>query len=199
MYAWRRMTPEQRENVIQWRKLRNRPWHTPPHPLGGAGEFHLTAACYEHQSIIGMTPERMDVFANDLLTTLEGCLVHAWCLLPNHYHVYVETPDLKAALTVLGQLHGRSSFLWNGEDDQRGRHVWHSVADRQIRNESHGWATLNYIHHNPVRHGYVSKWQDWPWSSAREYLERIGAEEAARIWKTYPVLEYGVGWDDACL
>ncbi len=193
------MTHEQRENVLQWRKLRSRPWHTPPHPLGGAGEFHLTAACYEHQPIIGQTPERMDAFSEELLAALEACRLHAWCLLPNHYHVYVETSDLKQTLATLGKLHGRSSFSWNGEDNQRGRHVWHSVSDRQIRNEAHGWATLNYIHHNPVRHGYVSKWQDWPWSSARDYLAKQGTDEAARIWKAFPVLDYGAGWDDPCL
>ena len=193
------MTHEQRENVLQWRKLRSRPWHTPPHPLGGAGEFHLTAACYEHLPIIGASPERMDAFSEELLSTLDGCQLHAWCLLPNHYHLYLETPDMKQALAALGKLHGRASFVWNGEDGQRGRHVWHSVADRQIRNEAHGWATVNYIHHNPVRHGYVSKWQEWPWSSAREYLSRVGDEEALKRWKNYPVLDYSAGWDDARL
>lgn len=194
------MTQDQRENVLHWRKLRSRPWHTPPHPLGGAGEFHLSAACYEHQPIIGHTAERMDAFAEDLMQALEGCEIHAWCLLPNHYHVYVGTSDLKKTLTGLGRLHGKCSFAWNGEDGERGRHVWHSVADRQIRNEAHGWATLNYIHHNPVRHhGYVQKWQEWPWSSAGEYLSRVGAEEALKFWKKYPVLDYGAGWDEASL
>jgi putative transposase len=56
--------------------------------------------------------------------------LHAWCLLPNHYHLYLETPDMKQTLVALGKLHGRASFVWNGEDAQRGRHVWHSVADR---------------------------------------------------------------------
>ena len=196
MYAWRRMTTEQREHVLQWRKLRSRPWHTPPHPLGGAGEFHLTAACYQHEPIIGHTPDRMDAFAESLLDTLKNCQLQAWCLLPNHYHVYISTSDLKNTLANLGRLHGRSSFAWNGEDAQRGRHVWHSIADRQIRNESHGWATVNYIHHNPVRHDYVSKWQQWPWSSAREYLSHLGEAEALRLWKNYPILDYGTGWDD---
>jgi putative transposase len=42
---------------------------------------------------------------------------------------------------------------------------------------------VNYIHHNPVRHGYVAKWQEWPWSSARDYLSRVGDEEALKRWK----------------
>jgi putative transposase len=64
-----------------------------------------------------------------------------------------------------------------------------------MRSERHYFATLNYIHHNPVKHGYVTKWQDWPFSSGREYLEKIGVDEASRIWRGFPVLDYGKEWD----
>ncbi|MDB6007137.1 MAG: Transposase [Prosthecobacter sp.] len=80
----------------------------------------------------------MDAFGEELLDALAQCQINAWCLLPNHYHVYLKTDDLKHTLAALGRLHGRSSFAWNGEDQQRGRHVWHSISDRQIRDESHG-------------------------------------------------------------
>ena len=56
---------------------------------------------------------------------------------------------------------------------------------------------MNYIHHNPVKHGYVTRWQDWPWSSARAYLEALGIEEATKRWQQHPVLDFGAGWDDA--
>ena len=54
---------------------------------------------------------------------------------------------------------------------------------------------MNYIHHNPVKHGYVDKWQDWPWSSAAEFLARVGRETAEKIWREYPILDYGKKWD----
>lgn len=193
------MTAEERESVLAHRKQLQRPWHTPPHPLGGAGEYHLTAACYEHKVIIGLSPKRMDESVAQMFEALADVDVKAWCLLRNHYHLFVKVEDLRAALSTLGRLHGRTAFDWNGSDGTRGRRVWHSIADRQIRNEAHGWATLNYIHHNPVRHGYVEKWQDWAWSSARAYLAEVGHQKAAQAWRAYPVLEYGAGWDDACL
>jgi putative transposase len=108
-------------------------------------------------------------------------------------------PDLRGLIAQMGKLHGSTSFAWNGEDAERGRQCWHRATDRAMRSLEHFWATLNYLHHNPVRHGYVSKWQDWPWSSAREYLAKQGTDEAARIWKAFPVLDYGAGWDDASL
>ena len=81
------------------------------------------------------------------------------------------------------------------DDQTRGRKVWYRCFDREIRSERHFWASVNYIHHNPVHHGYVEKWEEWPWSSASEYLRQIGREEAVRIWQKYPILDYGKGWD----
>jgi len=45
----------------------------------------------------------------------------------------------------------------------------------------------------------TDRWQDWPFSSAREYLAAVGRAEAERLWREYPVLDYGKGWDDANL
>ncbi len=80
-----------------------------------------------------------------------------------------------------------------------GRKVFFRVADRAMRSERHFLATLNYVHHNPVRHGYVARWTDWPWSSASEYFSRVGWSEAERRWREYPIGDYGRGWDDADL
>lgn len=64
-----------------------------------------------------------------------------------------------------------------------------------MKSERHFWATLNYVHHNPVHHGYVKQWQDWPFSSARDYLAEMGKERAAEVWREYPLLDYGKDWD----
>jgi len=141
----------------------------------------------------------MDAFTDELLTACDLLTrdIFAWCVLPNHYHLLVHAPVVKALLEVLGKLHGRSSYAWNGEENLRGRQVFYRSVEREIRSDRHFWATLNYVHHNPVRHGYVERWQEWPWSSAGSYLEGVGRAEALRIWKAYPVREYGAGWDDA--
>jgi putative transposase len=198
MYRWRKLSQEDQASLLQARQVMQRPWHSPPHFVEGPALFHLTAACFEHASIVGHSLERMRAFSGALLDTLAeaGTTTHAWCLLPNHYHLLVKVLDLKPVLAALGRLHGRSSFEWNGEDAARGRKVWSAPADRAIRNDAHFWATLNYIHHNPVRHGYVDQWQDWAFSSAVDYLAAVGREEAVRVWKAYPILDYGAGWDD---
>ena len=99
-------------------------------------------------------------------------------------------------LSELGKFHGRQSYLWNGEENCRGRKVWYNAVDRYIRSERHFWATMNYIHHNPVHHEYVKHWHEWPFSSSIDFLEKMGKEKAAEIWKKYPLFDYGKGWDN---
>ena len=199
MYDWRKLTPEQRQEVLERRKAITHPWHSPPHQfLPGTRQYIVSAACYEHTDIIGYSEERMTEFSAQLFS---ACSAHAekvfaWCVLPNHYHVALQTDAIKQLLRELGLMHGRTSFEWNGEEKSRGRQVWFNAVEREMRCNDHLWASVNYVHHNPVKHGYVDRWQDWEWSSARSFLDEVGTERAAEIWRNYPVFEYGAGWDD---
>jgi putative transposase len=141
----------------------------------------------------------MDSFSEALLRVLTetGSVVHAWCLLPNHYHALVQCEQLKKVFNELGRLHGRTSFLWNAEENSRGRKIFYRASDRTIRSERHFWATMNYIHHNPVHHGYVKRWTEWPWSSAENYFATVGRERAEKIWREYPLHDFGAKWDSA--
>jgi putative transposase len=197
-YLWRKLTPKQQEDLMAWRKQRRLPWHRPPHRGSEKTRYHITAACFEHRHYIGHSANRIQTFCGTLLGVFQqrNALIHAWCVLPNHYHALLETAGILDVLADLGRMHGRLSYDWNGEEQTRGRHVWCGAVERYMRNDAHFWATINYVHNNPVHHGYVQRWQDWPFSSVGEYLAQMGHGEAARIWKQYPVLEYGRGWDD---
>ena len=200
MYNWRKMTLEQRNHVLSLRKQCRLPWHGPPHVVSDTTTlYHITAACYEHVSIIGYSPERMTAFSELLVNEVlkeNSSRIWAWCVLPNHYHMLVECKDLKALIKALGVLHGRTSRQWNLEELTVGRTCWCRCMDRYMRSKRHKWATLNYVHHNPVKHGYAEKWTDWPWSSATAYLDSIGKDAAAEAWRKYPIFDYGKGWDD---
>ena len=199
MYTWRQISPQARKEILAARKRDKHPWHSPPHwEGGGASRFLFTAACYEHRPVIGRDLERMSQFETELLTAAQeaDAQVFAWVILPNHYHFLARVEHLRDAFPALGRLHGRTSFQWNGEDGERGRKVWYNVAETAMKSERHFWASVNYVHHNPVKHEYVEQWQDWPFSSAARYLEETGRDKAERIWKEYPISDYGKGWDD---
>ena len=198
MYAWRKMTVGQKEEALKARKNQSFPWHGPPHFMSENSLYHVTAACYEHKHIIGYSVGRMAEFEKQLLKTLSAHAenVLAWCVLPNHYHVLVRTLNINKVVRKLGQLHGSTSFYWNTAEAKRGRKCWHRCVDRAMRTERHQWVTLNYIHHNPVHHQYVDSWQDWPFSSAKSYLESVSHEIAKERWVNHPLKDYGKGWDD---
>jgi len=192
------MSASERKSALELRKARNLPWHSPPHlDFEVAKQYLVSASCYEHAFIIGKSPDRMTECESEILSLFrELCSqVYAWCVLPNHYHALIKTERIKELRKSIGQFHGRASFKWNGEDDRRGRQVWYNCFERPMKSERHFFATLNYVHNNPVHHGYVKRWQDWPWSSAAEFLERMGHGKAKEIWLRYPVLDYGKNWD----
>lgn len=198
MYYWRKLDAQKRSEVLAYRKLHRLPWHGPPHfEYEGEQVFIITASCYEHQPIIGVSDVRMLECESSLIgvCSRSNAHLHAWCVLPNHYHLLLQTERINDVLKDLGKFHGSSSFRWNGEDEMRGRKVWFRSPERSMRSSRHYFVSLNYIHNNPVKHGYVERWRDWPFSSAREYLEKVGEDEAGRVWKDYPVLEYGREWD----
>lgn len=198
-YYWRSLTADQREEVRRYRRLGKLPKHSLPHFDSDENRnYIITGTCYEHRHIIGASPERMQEFSEGLLALFaEFCdSVAAWCLLPNHYHSLIRTARIKELRKELGRLHGRMSCKWNGEDAARGRTVWRNCFERKMRSERHYFATVNYILHNPVHHGYAERWEEWPWSNASEYLATVGRETATQIWKEFPVLDYGAGWDE---
>ena len=196
MYYWRRLSPEERKRILSSRKARNCPWHSPPHS-GGEGRYMVTASCYEHAPIIGSSIKRFIEFEESLIDVLNrnSISVYAWVVLSNHYHGLVATENISFLLQGLHRLHGKTSFAWNGEDDCRGRKVWFGAVETIMKSERHFWASMNYIHNNPVKHGYVKKWEDWPFSSTLQYLDSVGREEAERIRREYDISGMGEGWD----
>jgi putative transposase len=188
-YLWRQLNEKQRADI--------RGIHRRTGPISGICVFSSRRRVLSIVITLA-TAGRMDNFSRDLLAVFATHTgqTFAWCVLPNHYHALVETPDVKALLRELGLLHGRTAHAWNGDEQARGRKVFFRAVERAMRSDRHYRATLNYVHHNPVRHGYVARWTDWPWSSATEYLAQTGVEEAKGIWQEYPLHDYGKDWDE---
>jgi putative transposase len=192
------MTENDREQALELRKARKLPWHSPPHlDFKVSKQYLISSSCYEHVPVIRKDPKRMSECESQLLAICDnlGSRIYPWRVLPNHYHLLLKTERIGELRDGLGQFHGRTSFEWNQSDEKQGRKVWYNCFGRPMKSERHFWASQNYVLHNPVHHGYVKRWQDWPWPSARQYLERVGAKEARRIWLMYPVLDYGKKWD----
>jgi REP element-mobilizing transposase RayT len=92
--------------------------------------------------------------------------VHAWCLMGNHYHLLIETPDSNLAL---GMRHFNG--VYTQRFNRRHGRVGHVFQGRYkailVQKDSYLLELARYIVLNPVRAGMVRRPQDWPWSSYR--------------------------------
>ena len=127
------------------------------------------------------------------LTT--ACTQPAWAVLLNHYHLLVHVTEFGALGDIFRLVHGPTAREWNLQDDALGRKVWYRFTDRAIRSERHYYTVLNYIHHNPVKHGWAESPYDWEESSVHWYLIHQGRDWLRDSWVRYPVRDYGRGWD----
>jgi putative transposase len=197
-YTYRRLTPSERDEAVEGRRQRGYPLHSPPHAYEEAGCFLITAACFEHAPIM-VLGDRRTFLETRLLDELRAAnvIVHGWVVLPNHYHVLVESVPLGLVPATIKHVHGTTSHQWNAADRLIGRRrVWYKYSDRMIRDEAHFYSALNYIHYNPAKHGYVESPYDWEWSSLSAYLDQRGKEWLREMWRLHAPGNMGKGWDD---
>ena len=109
----------------------------------------------------------------------EVCATFAYCLMPNHIHflvrVHPET-QLVQQSRYKGNLHAHVMQRWgsllnsyaktfNNTYKRKGALWVRPVKRFLLPTEPYITNVINYIHHNPVRHGFTSAPADWPYSS----------------------------------
>jgi len=112
--------------------------------------------------------------------------LYAWVIMPNHVHVLLQSItgwQISRIVASWKSYTGRrlSRMLSSAEGTESPRRVWQrEYWDRYIRDERHLFATLEYIHRNPVKAGLVRHPEDWAWSSANRGSARLqpGGKEA---------------------
>lgn len=99
---------------------------------------------------------------------------HAWCLMTNHYHLVIETPDGNLS-KGMRQLNG----VYTQYSNRRHHRVGHLFQGRYkailVDGDSYLLELARYVVLNPVRARMVDDPGAWRWSS---YLAMVGAEPA---------------------
>lgn len=118
----------------------------------------------------------------DSLKSIQAEVI-AWAVLPNHYHFLACFENFDSVPGMMKKLHNGTSFEWNRADGLTGqRRIWYHYADRLMHNENQMAQVFNYIHYNPVKHGYVESPYDWVWSSLSLYEQDYGREWLRERW-----------------
>lgn len=129
--------------------------------------YHITSRGNEKKAVFRSDQDRIN-FLNTLqhVNKRYNWICHAYCLMDNHYHLLIETPDGNLAIgmrqlngvytQLFNKLHGRTGHLFQGR--------YKSIL---IQKDSHLLEVCRYVVLNPVRAKMVVLPESWNWSSYR--------------------------------
>ncbi|HDH01093.1 MAG TPA: hypothetical protein ENG80_04725 [Nitrospirae bacterium] len=112
------------------------------------------------------------------LSTLEeahqrfGLQVLCYCLMSNHYHLLVKTPEANLG-RVMRHINGVYTQRYNRLKKSDGPLFRGRYKAISVEEDSYQLQLSRYIHRNPVDAGMVKQPEDYPWSSYPFYIKNI--------------------------
>ena len=133
--------------------------------------YHITSRGNEKKLVFKDDHDR-DSFLNTLqhVNKRYNWICHTYCLMTNHFHLLIETPDGNLSLGMR-QLNGVYTQLFNKWHGRVGHLFQGRYKAILIQKDSHLLEVCRYVVLNPVRAKMVEKPEDWKWSS---YLATAG-------------------------
>lgn len=130
--------------------------------------FDSVAVCVlpDHLHAVWTLPENDDDFST------------RWQLIKRYFSYHFEPVENRS----LSKLKHREKGIWQ-------RRFWeHQVCDDEDLNRC-----VDYVHFNPVKHGYVTRCSDWKYSSFHQYVRRGWLPED---WGGADEVMRSVGWGE---
>ncbi|MBU2509011.1 MAG: transposase [Patescibacteria group bacterium] len=127
--------------------------------------YHITSRGNEKKNIYTYDQDRMTFL--DILhdaTDEYNWICHAYCLLNNHYHILIETPDANLS-AGMKQLNGNYAQIYNKTHSRVGHLFGGRFGSIIIEKDPHLFEVARYVVLNPVRAGLVDQPKNWIWSS----------------------------------
>ena len=131
------------------------------------GIHHVTARGVRRLPIYtSETDYRLFLDILGLVAEKFGWRVLAFCLMPNHYHLVIETPlaNLSAGMHALN---GRYARAFNDRHGHTGHLFEARFGAVLVRRDEHLLELVRYVHRNPVRARLCREPGEWGWSSYR--------------------------------
>ncbi len=127
--------------------------------------YHITTRGNARQGIYDDDSDRR-LFLGVLASTVEryNWICHAYCLMDNHYHLLLETPDPNLSLGMR-HLNGVYTQSYNRQHNMVGHIFQGRFKSILVEKEAHLLELCRYIVLNPVTAGMVTHPSDYIWSS----------------------------------
>src|SRR4030067_1574628 len=135
--------------------------------------YHVTSRGNERRPIF-KTKGDYERFIGYLESATEryGARIHCFCLMPNHYHLLLETPRANLR-RILHHLNSSYTNYFNAKTERVGHLFQGRYRSILVEKDSYALELSRYIHLNPVRANLVRDPSRYCWSS---YLAYIGRE-----------------------
>jgi REP element-mobilizing transposase RayT len=129
--------------------------------------YHVTSRGNAREAIFRVDSDR-ELFLEVLAQTAErfGWVCYAYCLMTNHYHLLIETPEANLS-RGMRHLNGVYTQAFNRRHGRVGHVLQGRFKSIVVEKESHLLELARYVVLNPVRAKMVRSAKDWPWSSYR--------------------------------
>ena len=143
--------------------------------------YHITSRGDRRESIFDDDDDRL-AFLHILSEVVErfNWLCYAWCLMSNHYHLLIQTPDGNLS-KGMRQLNG----VFTQTSNRRHRRVGHLFQGRYkailVDSDAYLLELSRYIVLNPVRARMVKTPEAWAWSSYRATMGLAEAEPCLAV------------------
>jgi len=143
------------------------------HRLAGGCYFFTVNLADRHSHLL---IEHIDLLREAVRTVWRSrpFQINAWVVLPEHLHTVWTLPpddaDYSVRWSAIKRSFSRSlphtESLTPSRAYQHERGIWQRrFWEHTIRNEADYQAHVDYVHINPLRHGWVSTVADWPYST----------------------------------
>lgn len=140
--------------------------------------YHVTSRGNEQKEIFKNQRDR-EKFLEYLESATEryGAVIHAYCLMRNHYHLLLETPGGNLS-QIVRHVNGAYATYFNIKRKRSGHLLQGRYKAILVEFKEYAMEVSRYMHLNPVRAGMVTRPEEYCWSSYRSYI----GQEAAPKW-----------------
>ncbi len=134
--------------------------------------YHITSRGNERRNIFRNNRDREQFLSYLKSAHLRyKAVIHAFCLMNNHYHLFMETP--KGNLSqIMRHINGAYTNYFNIRHKRRGHLFQGRYKSIIVEADSYAGELSRYIHLNPVRAGIVDMPDKFKWSSYWYYTGR---------------------------
>lgn len=139
--------------------------------------YHVTSRGNERKAVF-KSPRDREKFLSYLesATKRYGAVIHVYCLMDTHYHLFIETPSGNLS-KIMQHINGAYTTYFNRKRERSGHLFQGRYIAILVEADEYAKELSRYIHLNPVRAGMVNTPEEYEWSSFRYYISKRNTHE----------------------